>query len=181
VLQQYPAEVIRCFLLSAHYRSEIHYTHDNLKTAEAMLTRLYTTLRGIDCSKIAHDEPFTAAFQDAMNDDFNTPMAWAVLLDCAKQINRLKETDPAQAAHLAGTLKHLLSILGLGQEDPESFLKGHSDNVDEALIESLIQQRVTAKMQKNFKEADRIRDQLSAMHIVLEDSPKGTIWRRERS
>jgi cysteinyl-tRNA synthetase len=193
VLKQYPAEVIRYFLISAHYRSEINYSDENLQSAQAALTRLYTALRGLPeipssasqpqddklfCHSRENGNPeFNKRFITAMNDDFNVPEALAVLFELAKDINKLKETDIEEAAKLAALLKHLAGVLGILQQDPEVFFKGNEGNDSE--IEALIKKRNEARKNKDFKTADEARDELLRQGIVLEDTPSGTLWRKQ--
>ncbi len=181
VLKQYRPEVIRFFILTSHYRSPLNYSDEQLDEAQAALTRLYTALRGVDADASEQlDEQQVERFKQAMDDDFNTPVALSVLFDLAREIN--KSDDLPEKQKLAHTLKHLAAVLGVLQDDPESFLKGGLDNsgLAEENIEQLIQQRQQAKQAKNWAEADRIRDQLKEQGIVLEDTPGGkTSWRRE--
>jgi cysteinyl-tRNA synthetase len=185
VLKQYPAEVVRYFLISAHYRSEINYSDENLQSAQAALTRLYTALRGLpkDChsqegvsSRPDGESSYSKQFSAAMNDDFNVPEALAVLFDLAKEINKLKETDLKQAAKLGNLLKDLAKILGILRQDPESFFKGSEADVSE--IEALIKRRNQARKDRDFKAADEVRDALLKQGIVLEDTANGTLWRK---
>ncbi len=182
VLKQYRPEVIRFFILSSHYRSPLNYSDEQLDEAQAALTRLYTALRGIDSdASTSLDDEKVERFKQAMDDDFNTPVALSVLFDLAREIN--KSHDSSEKQKLAHTLKHLAGVLGILQEEAEAFL--HGGQTDSALseqeIEALIQQRLEAKQAKNWAEADKIRDQLKAQGIVLEDAPGGkTTWRRER-
>jgi len=182
VLKQYRPEVIRFFILSSHYRSPLNYSDEQLDEAQTALTRLYTALRGIDSdASTSLDDEKVERFKQAMDDDFNTPVALSVLFDLAREIN--KSHDSSEKQKLAHTLKHLAGVLGILQEDAEAFL--HGGRTDSALseqeIETLIQQRLEAKQAKNWAEADKIRDQLKVQGIVLEDAPGGkTTWRRER-
>ena len=128
-------------------------------------------------SKGGDDSEFRVRFEQAMDDDFNTPVALAVLFDVARELNKAKEFEPEKAQILATTLKSLASILGLLKEDSETFLKGESN--DDAEIDAQIQARIDAKKAKNWALADQIRDELKAKNIILEDSPDGsTRWRR---
>ncbi|MEW8397294.1 MAG: DALR domain-containing protein, partial [Candidatus Thiodiazotropha sp.] len=125
---------------------------------------------------------YVGRFRDAMDDDFNTPEALAVLFDLAREINRLKETENEAAASLAAILRELGGILGILQDDPESYLRGAApadeDGLSDEAIETMIQARIDARSAKNWAEADRIRDELQAAGIILEDGPQGTTWRR---
>ena len=171
VLKQYRPEIIRFFILTSHYRSPLNYSDESLNDAAAGLTRLYTALRDVEIIEADIDLEFKNRFEQAMNDDFNTPVALAVLFDVARELNKTK--SPV----LAATLKSLANVLGLLQSDSEVFLK--SGNNDDAEIDAQIQARVDAKKAKNWALADQIRDELKAQNIILEDSPDGsTRWRR---
>lgn len=125
VLQHYDAETVRYFLMSGHYRSQLNYSEDNLNQARASLERLYTSLRGLDLTaQPAGGEVYVTRFADAMNDDFNTPEAYSVLFDMAREINRLKTEDMAAASSLGALLRELADIIGILHQDPEAFLKG---------------------------------------------------------
>ncbi|MFP4161593.1 MAG: cysteine--tRNA ligase [Ectothiorhodospira sp.] len=182
VLEHYRPEEIRYFILNSHYRSPLNYNDQALDAARSALSRLYTALRGLEpagpgAAGAAWRERFTAA----MDDDFNTPEALSVLFDLAREVNRLRQTDPQEAARLAGGLKALGGVLGLLQTDPETFFKETLDGeaaLDAAEIEALIQKRLEARKRRDFTEADRIRDDLKARGILLEDGPQGTTWRR---
>ncbi|MCW7760846.1 cysteine--tRNA ligase [Photorhabdus luminescens] len=182
VLEYYDAETVRYFLLSGHYRSQLNYTEDNLKQARTALERFYTALRGTDASvQPAGDEVFEARFIEAMNDDFNTPEAYSVLFDMAREINRLKSEDIDAANGLAAELRKLAGILGLLQQESEQFLhRGvQADDEEIAKIEALIKQRNDARKNKDWALADSARNQLNEMGIELEDGPQGTSWRRK--
>lgn len=182
VLAYYDAETVRYFLLSGHYRSQLNYTEENLKQARTALERLYTSLRGTDANaQPVGGEAFEAQFIDAMNDDFNTPEAYSVLFDLAREVNRLKSVDMNAANGLAAVLRKLAKVLGLLEQEPEHFLQSgaKADDAGEVeKIESLIQQRNDARKNKDWAAADVARDALTAMGIVLEDGPQGTAWRR---
>lgn len=179
MLGLYDAESLRYFFLTAHYRSLLDYSVDNLDLARSALERLYTALRGCDLTVApAGGEQYISAFETAMNDDFNTPGALAVLFEIAREVNKLKAEDPAKAHGLAVRLKALAGVLGLLEQDPESFLKGESNADEAAEIEALIAKRNEAKAAKNWAVADEVRDKLKAMNIVLEDTPNGTTWRK---
>jgi cysteinyl-tRNA synthetase len=172
VLKQYDAEVVRFFILRAHYRSPLNYSDQHLDDAKSALTRLYTALRSADVADGSVDwqHPQAARFKDAMDDDFNTPEAMAVLFDLANEANRTKD------AGSLNLLKGLAALLGLLQRNPDAFLQGAV--AVELDVEGLIQARLAAKKNKRFAEADAIRKQLADAGIVLEDTPQGTTWRR---
>ena len=173
VLEQYDAEVIRFFILRAHYRSPLNYSHQHLDDAKVALTRLYTALRGVTVTEHAVDwsHPQALRFKAAMDDDFNTAEAMAVLFDLANEANKDK------SANTIALLKNLGAVLGLLQQDADAFMqgKGVGDDLD---IQALIKARIEAKSAKNFAEADRIRAELTDVGILLEDTPQGTIWRK---
>ncbi|MBB1525904.1 cysteine--tRNA ligase [Pectobacterium carotovorum subsp. carotovorum] len=182
VLAYYDPETVRYFLMSGHYRSQLNYSEDNLKQARAALDRLYTALRGTDASVAAHGgDEFEARFREAMDDDFNTPEAYSVLFDMAREVNRLKAEDVQAANQLASALRKLSGVLGLLEQDPEQFLQNGAQVDDDEVkeIEALIQQRKDARAAKDWALADQARDRLNEMGIVLEDGPQGTIWRRK--
>ena len=187
ILARYRPEVVRFFILNSHYRSPLNYSDEHLDEAQAALTRLYTALRGQTgmvnpMSGPAGDGGYESRFQTAMDDDFNTAEAIAVLFEMAREVNKLRNEHPASAASLAERLKALGGVLGLLQSDPEAFLQGgaetEADGLDAAAIESLIQQRLDARKNRDWAEADRIRDALKAEGILLEDGAGGTTWRR---
>ena len=200
VLKKYDAEVVRFFILRAHYRSPLNYSDQHLDDAKASLTRLYTALRGAEVSAnlIDWNHPQAARFKAAMDDDFNTPEAMAVLFDLANEVNKNK------SAEAASLLKELGAVVGLLKQDPKKFLQGSAFSeggvlyirlnkeliarLEEAakakgmplndLIIAAIELRTADKKTKNFAEADRIRKELADNGIVLEDTPQGTTWRR---
>ncbi|SDJ74263.1 cysteinyl-tRNA synthetase [Pseudomonas delhiensis] len=178
VLEKYHPEVVRFLLVSSHYRSPINYSEDNLKEAKGALERFYTALRGLPEAEAAGGEAFAERFAAAMDDDFNTPEAVAVLFEMAREVNRLREADLQAAAALAAKLRELAGLLGVLQLEPDAFLQaGAAGKVDAAQVEALIQARLEARAAKNWAESDRIRDELTAMGVVLEDGKGGTTWR----
>ena len=181
VLAKYDAEVLRFFILRAHYRSPLNYSDVHLDDAKHSLTRLYTTLKTVPAAEISIDwgEPQAARFKAAMDDDFATTEAVAVLFELALYAN--KHVGSAEGEQAAGLLKALAKILGLLQRDPAEFLQAGAGSSDWTAdkIEAAIVARKDARASKNWAESDRIRDELAAVGIVLEDSPQGTKWRRD--
>ena len=171
VLQKYDAESLRFFLVRTHYRSALNYSDAHLDDARNSLKRLYTALDLVAPATVAIDwtQPHAARFKAAMDEDFGTPEAIAVLFELAGEVNRTKSADTA------GLLKALAGTLGLLQGDPKAFLQAGT-TLDEATIQSKIDARAAAKAAKNFAEADRIRQELLEQGIVLKDSPTGTTW-----
>ena len=178
VLKKYDAEVVRFFILRAHYRSPLNYSDQHLDDAKQALSRLYTALRGLalgdEAAIIDWQQPQAARFKAALDDDFNTPEAFAVLFELANEVNK------TAAIETASLLKSLAGVLGLVQRQPETFLQGEvsADGYNADKIEQLIALRLEARRSKDFAEADRVRQELSQNGIVLEDSPLGTTWRR---
>ncbi|MEH6671586.1 cysteine--tRNA ligase [Halopseudomonas sp.] len=178
VLEKYHPEVVRYLLVSSQYRSSINYSEDNLKEARGALERFYNALKGLPVAEPAGGSEFVERFGAAMDDDFNTPEACAVLFDMVREVNRLKDADMDAAAALAARLRELAGNLGLLQLDPDMFLQaGGSGKVDAAQVEALIKARLQARADKDWAESDRIRDELTAMGVVLEDGKGGTTWR----
>ncbi len=180
VLKHFRAEEIRYFITASHYRSPLDYSDQHLHAARAALARLYTALRGLTVDASTPSiEPYTARFDAAMDDDFNTPEAIAVLFDLAHEINRCRPEQPGQAAALGALLRKLGGILGLLQQDAEAYFKSDADGgTDAKEIEKLIEARLAARKTKNYAEADRIRDELVKQGIRLEDGAGGTTWSR---
>ena len=179
VLKVYDAETVRYFLMSGHYRSQLNYSDENLNQGRAALERLYTALRGLPVVAAAGGEQYVERFRAAMDDDFNTPEAYSVLFDLAREVNRLKGDGAADAAALAGRLRELGGVLGLLEQDPEAFFKGNEADDEVAEIEGLIKARNDARAAKDWPAADAARNRLTEMGIVLEDGAGGTSWRRK--
>lgn len=182
VLKQYRPEVIRFFVLSSHYRSPLNYSDEQLDDAGMALTRLYTALRGVAVIT-GQSTGYSERFRQAMDDDFNTPVAVAVLFDMARELNKEKNNNSELASQLAGELKELSNVLGILQDDPEKFLQAgetvQEGSLAEQEIELFIEQRTQAKQNKDWALADKIRNDLKQQGIVLEDVATGTSWRRE--
>ncbi|MET0048439.1 MAG: cysteine--tRNA ligase [Sedimenticola sp.] len=182
ILGRYQAEEVRYFILTSQYRSPLKYDDEHLDNARGALTRFYTALRGLPEVEPAGGEAFVERFHEAMDDDFNTPEALATMFEMVREINRVRAEDERQAAALAAELKRMGAILGILQDDAESYLRGGApggdDGLSDADIEALIAQRVEAKANKDWATADRIRDELKSHDILLEDGPQGTSWRR---
>ena len=188
ILEKYHPEVVRYLLSSSHYRSAINYSEDSLKTAKSALDRFYTALKPfaelkpVALAELDASSPFVSAFLAAMDDDFNTPVALAALFDLVRELNSSHSRgDTRKARQLALELRSLAAVLGLLGEQPQMFLhagSGDSSLSDQA-IEAKIQQRIDAKLNKNYALADQIRDELKEQGVVLEDSREGTSWRRE--
>ena len=178
VLKLYTPEVIRYFILSSHYRSPLNYTQDNLDQAGAALERFYLAMCDLDLGQAAQETEYEKRFFAAMQDDFNTPESFAVLFDLAREVNRLKaESDNNTAAMLAGLMVKLGAYLGIMQQNPEDYLRGEASD-DDARIDDLVTQRNQARQDKNWAEADRIRDVLQVEGVIIEDSAGVTSWRR---
>jgi len=174
VLQRFEAEVVRFFILRAHYRSPLNYSDTHLEDARHALTRLYTALKGIEgtARTVDWEAPHARRFKVAMDDDFGTPEAVAVLFDLASEVNRGR-------TELAGQLRALGGLLGILQRPAEAFLRaGRPEDLTEAEIAERIAARQAARAAKNYAEADRIRKALEARGVILEDGPQGTTWRR---
>lgn len=180
ILQRYRPEEIRYFILASQYRSPLNYDDEHLQNARSALTRFYTALRGLTMVEPGGGEAFRERFNAAMDDDLNTPEALAVLFDLVREINRVRPDDPDRAAALGAELRHLGDVLGILQGDAEDYLRGDAptDGLADAEIDALIGQRIAARADKNWAEADRVRAVLTEAGILLEDSPQGTTWRR---
>jgi cysteinyl-tRNA synthetase len=176
VLKKYDAEVVRFFILRAHYRSPLNYSDAHLDDAKGALTRLYTALADIDIGAEAlivdWDETHAVRFREAMDDDFNTPIAVAVLFDLVTELNKSRSVTHARQ------LRALAGVIGLLERAPIEFLQGTGEQSPDA-IQEMIDARIVAKKQRNFAESDKIRADLLAAGIILEDKPDGTTnWRR---
>ena len=177
VLAKYDAETVRFFLVRAHYRSALNYSDVHLDDARASLRRLYTALEAVPAATVQVDwaNPFAARFKAAMDEDFGTPEAVAVLFDLASEINK------THSAQLSGLLQALGACLGLLQLDPAAFLKGRpatAGQITDAAVDTLVAQRAAAKLARDFAQADCLRKELLAAGIELKDSPAGTSWVR---
>lgn len=187
VLKTTHPEVLRYWILSAHYRSQIEFSDDRLVSAKYALDRLYLAIRDLplknyDFNNINHPESYTKKFKLAMNDDFNTSEAIAVLFEVAKEINIVKQNSIEEAIFLANILKTLAQSIGLLFCDAEAFLHGlvNLDNhISEQEIQTLIVKRNNARQAKNWQAADLIRDQLAKQGISLEDKDNNTVWRKK--
>ncbi len=180
ILDRYRPEEVRYFILTSQYRSPLNYDDESLQAARAALTRLYTALRGLPQAAPSGGEAFRERFIAAMDDDFNTPVALAVLFDLVREVNRLRADNEVEAVGLGGLLRQLGGVLGILQSDPDAYLQGGAEcgGLSDAAIDALIVQRRAARQAKQWAEADRIRDALTTAGVLLEDGPHGTTWRR---
>ncbi len=182
VLENYRAEEIRYFIVSSHYRSQLNYSEEQLEHARAALQRLYAALMDTRAAEAPADSEYRRRFDEAMCDDFNTASAVAVLFDLVRDINRARDSGDEVRHELASLLRELGGVIGLLQDDPETYLKsraGQGQGLADAEIDALVAQRLQARAQKDWATADRLRDQLTAAGIEIEDGPEGTRWRRK--
>jgi cysteinyl-tRNA synthetase len=177
ILKQFPAEVVRYFMISGHYRSPVQFSENALQLARSALARFYNSLKNLPEAEALIDSIYEKQFIEAMDDDFNTPIAMSILFELSHEIQRLRDSDINLAAGHAALLKKLGSVLGILQDDPIRFLKAGTEHLDAEKIEKLIVSRNKARAEKNWLEADRIRDELTGMSVVLEDASGVTTWK----
>jgi cysteinyl-tRNA synthetase len=181
VLARYSPEVVRYFILTSHYRSPLNYSDESLEQAKSALTRYYTALRDVEAQDSVvwqDDEEFGARFTLAMDDDFNTALALSIMADVRQALNKVSNDD-ARTRYLAGLLRSFGDVLGLFQQSADAFLLGDTNNDDLAVkVEALIEGRNTARANKDWSKADEVRDELTAMGIILEDNAGKTTWRK---
>ena len=183
VLENYRAEEIRYFIISSHYRSQLNYSEEQLDHARSALQRFYTALQDTETVEVPADSEYQQRFEQALNDDFNTASAIAVMFDLVRDINRAKSEQQGAQHALASLLRYLGGIIGLLQADAEDFLKSAAvarvTGLSDVAIDELIEQRLQARADKNWADADRIRDELSARPVSLSrTAANGTRWRR---
>ncbi|MDC1525966.1 cysteine--tRNA ligase [Gammaproteobacteria bacterium] len=171
----YHPEVLRYYLVSSHYRSSLNFDQESLNQAKSALTRLYQTLASIEGEGSEYDQDMVTQFSVVMNDDLNTPEALSLLFQLAKLIN--SSEDPGQIIKYGTTLKKLSGVLGLLQDDPKMFFQFGAAIADQE-IEQQIALRNTARDEKDFETADKIRDRLTEQGIILDDSSEGTTWKK---
>ena len=169
VLKKHHPEVVRYFLLSSHYRSPLNYSEDNLQLAGRALMRLYQSMKDITLIAEEIDQKWVKEFEQAMNDDFNTPVALSVLFQLSHEINKTKSPK------LAATLKHLAGTLGFLQEAPETFLQAGLEDTD--MISKLVEERFQARLERDWAKADELRKVLLEKGVEVEDGPEGSTWR----
>jgi cysteinyl-tRNA synthetase len=177
--RKYSAEVIRYFIIASHYRSPLNFNVLTLAQAQQALKRYYLALRDLAIVPVTAEllaTAFAKNFIIALADDFNTPVALANLFALAHEVQRLRQHSVQEAAAYAALLRHLGGVLGLLQLDPVSFLQDGNSDIDVALVAKLVQERDCARAAKNWREADRLRDQLAAMAVIVEDTPSGSKW-----
>ena len=166
--------------MTSHYRSPLNYSDEQLDQAKNTLTRFYTSLRDVQVQadvRWQDDDEFGTRFKEAMDDDFNTAMALSIAADARQALNKAQESaDQQQMSYLAGLLHSFGDVLGLFQQSADIFLTSGDDDVEK--IESLISQRNQARVDKDWARADQVRDKLTAMGIVLEDTAGKTSWRK---
>ena len=179
VLKEYDAEVLRYFLITSHYRSQLNYSTDNLDAAKRSLTRLYQALSSLDVDRNFKPEPdnaYVERYNAVMNDDFNTPEALSVMFDLAREINRCKQQEKACVLEV-NTLVFLGERLGLLHQLPEAFLKGRKD--EKEIIDELVSKRNQARADKEWALADTLREQLTERGVEILDGAQGTTWRKK--
>ncbi len=183
VLEKYDGETLRYFLISSHYRSPLNFSEENLASARSALTRLYTSIRGLSASakemnQVSMNFDYEKRFNEALDDDFNTPIALSILFEIAKHANTERENDKNQAGALSELLKKLGNHIGIIEYDADDYLKKGTE-LSDPKIDEKISQREAARASKDFAISDQIRDELLALGIILEDSINGTTWRRK--
>jgi len=181
VLEKYRPEVIRYFLIASHYRSQVNYSTENLDDAQQALERFYTSMRDLPNAPPLEKSEYEKRFNTAMDDDFNTALAMAVLFDMTHEINSIRNKDIHKAGQIGALLKQLGGILGLLQHEPVTFL--HADITQDIVkkVEGLIAKRNEARLKNDWAKADQIRDELHDMGIELEDGSEGSVWRKIQS
>jgi cysteinyl-tRNA synthetase len=182
VLKHYAPEVLRYFIVASHYRSPLNYSSEALDNAKASLERFYATLAGFDLAGVAEPDnaaDYRARFAAAMDDDFNTPEALAVLFEIAREANRLEKAgQKGEGARFALLLKQLGGLLGLLQQDPDRFRQGPADDRLVAEVEAVIAEIAAARAARDYARSDVLREQLKARGIVVEFSREGIKWRQ---
>lgn len=179
VLAEHNAEVVRYFMISGHYRSPVSYSEGTLEKMLHTLRSLYIALRDLPQAQAVENHHYEERFVKVMDDDFNTPEALAILFEMAHEINRLREEQKiAEAAQIGAVLKRLGGLLGILQQVPEYFLQGDIADEEASKINALIAARNQARQQKQWSEADRLRGELTAMGVMIEDTAEGTSWRK---